>query len=81
MKIFHMTERESAEEIQVMTMVETGGGCSNAHMCHRIGLMGDHAKVTTTTPPISEQETSTTEFNQLFPRRQFIALSKHIRLP
>ena len=74
-----MTERESAraEEIQVMTMVETVGGCSNANMCHRIGLMGDHAKVRTTTPAISDEETSTTACNQLFPRRQFIALSKH----
>jgi hypothetical protein len=44
------------KEIQVMTTVETGGGCSNANMCHHIGLIGDHAKVTTTRIIIKEKE-------------------------
>ena len=28
-----------------MTVAETGGGCSNTNMCHRIGLTSDHAKI------------------------------------
>ena len=36
------------KETQVMTFIETGGRRSNANMCHYIGQMRDHAKVTTT---------------------------------
>jgi len=48
MKIFHIREKRK-KEIKVMTIVETGGGCSNANMCQHIGLICDHAKVITAT--------------------------------
>ncbi len=44
-----LSHTHKRKETQVMTTVETGGGCSNTNMCHRIGLMYDHAKVPTTT--------------------------------